>query len=96
MDVLCINEIRLLLLIHPFSFSFFFLSSFQTLKISVTFFSGTVRPKRLTLGTHMDNGCMYRCILESGCCCLFVPLFLLFFFPIFKHLKFSSEVSREL
>ena len=54
------NEIRLLLLICPFSSSFFFLSNFQTLKISVTFFSGTVRPRRLKLGTHVDNWCMYR------------------------------------
>ena len=52
------NEIRLLLLIHPFSSSFFFLSNFQILKISVTFFSGTVKP-RLKLATHVDNGCMY-------------------------------------
>ena len=56
------NEIRLLQLIHPFSSSFFFLSNFQTLKISVTFFSGTVRPRRLKLATKVDK----------GCCCLFV------------------------
>ena len=54
------NEIRLLLLIHPFSSSFFFLSNFQTLQISVTFFSGTVRPRRLKLATHVDSGCMYH------------------------------------
>ena len=58
------NEISLLLLIRPFSSSFFFLSNFQTLKIFVTFFSGTVRPRRLKLGTHVDNGCMY-CVFWS-------------------------------
>ena len=37
-------------------FSFFFLSNFQTLKFFVTLFSGTVRPRRLKLVTHVDNG----------------------------------------
>ena len=132
--------IRLLLDIQPF-FSFFFLSNFQRLKFFVTLFSGTVRPRRLKLDTHLDIGQMYRvywnqvaaaylslysfiflslqfsnikifrhtflrnceawkvdswyscgqwadvlCVLESCCCCLFVPLFLYFSFsPIFKH-----------
>ena len=35
---------------------FFFLSNFQALKFFVTLFSGTVRPRRLKLGTHMDSG----------------------------------------
>ena len=36
-------------------------------------------------------------IPESGCCCLFVPLFLHFSFsPIFKHNKFLSHFSQEL
>ena len=51
--------IRLLLLIHSFISSFFFLSNFQTLNFFVTFFSGTVRPRRLKLGTHVDSGQMY-------------------------------------
>ena len=46
--------------IRPFIFSFFFLSNFQTLKLFVTFFSGTVRPRRLKHGTHVDSGQMYR------------------------------------
>ena len=37
-------------------FFVFFLSNFQTLKIFVTLFSGTVRPRRLKLGAHVDNG----------------------------------------
>ena len=52
--------IRLLLFIHPFISSFFFLSNFQTLKFLVTLFSGTVRPRRLKLGTHVDSGQMYH------------------------------------
>ena len=51
--------IRLLLLIRPFISSFFFLSNFQTLKFLVTLFSGTVGPRRLKLGTHVDSGQMY-------------------------------------
>ena len=47
-------------LFHPFISSFFFLSNFQTLKFFVTLFSGTVRPRRLKLGTHVDSGQMYR------------------------------------
>ena len=41
-------------------FSFFFLSNFQTLKFFITLFSGTMRPRRLKLDTHEDNGWMYR------------------------------------
>ena len=40
--------------------SFFFLSNFQTLKFFVTLFSGTMSPRRLKLGTHVDNGQLYR------------------------------------
>ena len=79
--------IRLLLLICPFISSFFFLSNFQTLKFFVTLFSRTVRPRRLKLGSHMDSRQMYRCIPESGCCCLFVPLFLHFLSLQFSNIK---------
>ena len=41
-------------------FFIFFLSSFQTLKFFVTLFSGTVRPRRLKLGTLVDSGQMYH------------------------------------
>ena len=54
------TRIRLLPLICPFISSFFFLSNYQTFTIFVTFFSGTVRPRKLKLGTHVDNGCMYH------------------------------------
>ena len=61
----------------------FFLSNFQTLKYFVTLVSGTVRSKRLKLCGQWTD---VSCIPESGCCCLFVPLFLHFSFsPIFKH-----------
>ena len=47
-------------LIHPFIFSFVFLSNFQTLKFFVTLFSGIVKPRRLELGTQVDSGQIYR------------------------------------
>ena len=50
----------MLLLIHPFSPSFFFLSNFQLLNIFVALFSGTERSRRLKLVTHVNNGWMYR------------------------------------
>ena len=55
-----VNRIRLLLVSHHFISSFFVLSIFQTLKCFVTFFSGTVRPRMLKLGTDVNSGQMYR------------------------------------
>ena len=40
---------------------FIFLSlQFSTLKFFVTLFSGTLRPKRLKIGTRLDSGQMYH------------------------------------
>ena len=52
--------IRLLSLIYPFISLFFFLSNFQTLKICLAFFSGTIRLTKFKPDTHVDNGLMYR------------------------------------
>ena len=41
-------------------YSFFFLTIFQTLKIFVILFSGTVRTMKLKRGTHVDSGWMYH------------------------------------
>ena len=78
-------------LICPFISSFFFLSNFQTLKIFFTLFSGTVRRRRLKLGTHMDNGWVYRVYWNQAAAayCPFISL-------IFRHYKFSSHFSQEL
>ena len=48
-----------LIIICPFISSLFCLSNFQTLKFFVTLSSGTVRPRSLKLGTHVDSGQMY-------------------------------------
>ena len=84
--------IRLLLHICPFISSFFFLFNFLTLKFLVTLFSGTVRPRRLKLGTHPwytpEQWADVSCIPQSGCCCLFVPLFFIFLSLQFSNMKF--------
>ena len=77
--------IRLLLLICSFIFSFFFLSNFQTLKIFVTLCSGTVRPRRLKLGTHVDIGQMYG-VYQNPAAAAYSSLY----FFIFLSLQFFS------
>ena len=67
------------------SFSFFFLSSFQMLKCFVTLFSGTVRPRRLKLGTHVDNEEMYRVYRNHAAALIHPFIFHFSFSPIFKH-----------
>ena len=69
--------------IYRFIFSFFFLSNFQTLKIFITFFSGTERPRRLKLGTHVDSGQMYR-VYWNQATAIYSSLF------IFLSLQFSN------
>ena len=77
--------IRLLILIHPFISSFFFLSNFQTLNFFVTLFSGTVRPRKLKHSTHMDSGQM-DCVYQTQAAAAY--LFLYFF--RFLSLQFSN------
>ena len=71
-------------LIRPIISSFFFLSNYQTLKIFVTFFSGTVRSRNLKLGTHVDSGQMYRVYRNQAAAYLSLYFFI-FFSLIFKH-----------
>ena len=71
--------IRLLLLIRPIISSFSCLSNFQTLKFLVTLSSGTVRPRRLKLGTNVDSGLMYRLYLNQASA-LIPPIISSFFF----------------
>ena len=71
-------------LICPFSF-FFFLSNFQTLKIFDTFFSGTVRLRKLKLGTLVDSGQMYS-VYRNQAAAAYSSLY----FFIFLSLQFSN------
>ena len=68
----------------PFISSFFFLSSFQTLKFFVTVFSRTVRPRRLKLGTHMDSGQMYH-VYQNQTAAAYSSLY--FFFLQYSNIK---------
>ena len=79
--------LRLLLLIGPFISSFFFLSNFQTLKLIVSLFSGTVRPNRLILGTHVDSGQIY-CVYRNQAAAAYSSLYFFIFLSNFQTLKF--------
>ena len=80
--------IRLLLLIHPFISSFFFLSNFQKLNIFVALFSGAVRPRRLKLGIHVDNGWMYRVYWnQAAAAAAYSSLYFFFFLSNFQTLQ---------
>ena len=82
-----VDVIRLLLLICPFISSFFFLSNFQTLKYFVTLFSGTVRPRRLKLGTHVDSGQMYSVYWNQAAGAYLSLYFFIFLFLHFSNIK---------
>ena len=84
--IMC-TRIRLLLPVHPFISSFFFLSNFQTLKFFVTLFSGTVRPRRLKLGTHMDSRQMYRLYWNQAAAAYLSLYFSFFYLSNFQTLK---------
>ena len=85
------TRIGLLLLICPLIFSIFFLSNFQTLKSFVTVFSGTVRPGRLQLGTHVDSEQMYGVYRNKA-----AAAYSSFYFFIFLFLQFSNVKSFRL
>ena len=71
---------------YLFLYFFIFLSlQFSTLKFLVTLFSGTVRPRRLKLGTHVDSGQMYHVYRNQA-----AAAYLSLFFFIFLSLQFST------
>ena len=72
-------------------FFIFLHSNFQTLKFFVTLFSGTVRPRRLKLGTYMDSGQMYRVYRNQAAAYSFLSFFFLYFsnIEIFRHTKWG-------
>ena len=79
--------IRLQLLIHPFISSFFFLFNYQTSKISVTFFSGTIRSRRLKFSTHVDSGQMYH-VYQNQAAAAYLSLYFFIFLPLqFSNIK---------
>ena len=66
-------------------FSIFLSFQFSNIKFFVIFFSGTVRSRRLKLGTHMDNGQMYCVYRNQG-----AAAYLSLYFFIFLSLQFSN------
>ena len=85
------TRIKLLLLIHSFISSFFFLSNFQTSKCFVILFSGTVRPRRLKLCTHMDSGQMY-CVNRNQAAASYSSLY---FFIFLSHQFSNIKIFRH-
>ena len=55
--------------------------TFQTLEIFVTLFSGTVRPRRLKLGTHVDSGQMYH-VYRNQAAAAYSSLYFFIFLPL--------------
>ena len=83
MDVLCILNSGCCCLFSPLVL---FLSlQFSSIKFLVTLFSGTVRPRRLKLVTHMNSGWMYHVYQnQTAAAYSFLCLF------IFLSLQFSN------
>ena len=70
---------------------FIFLSfQFSTLKFVVTLFSGTVRPRRLKLGTHVDSGKMYHVYWNQAAAAYLSLYFFIFFLSRFQHWNFVT------
>ena len=86
MDISRIPESGCCCLFIPiFFFLFFFSLQCSNIKVFVTFSSGTVRPRRLKLGTHVDSGQMYR-IYRNQAAAAYSSLY----FFNFLSLRFSS------
>ena len=68
---------------------FIFLSfQFSTLKFFVTLFSGTMRPRKLKLGTHVDSGQMYHVYQNQAAAAYSILYFFIFLFLQFSTSKF--------
>ena len=90
-----VHQIKLLLLIRLFISSFFFLSNFQTLNFFVTHFSGTVKPRRLKLGTHVDSGQMYRVYRNQAAAAYSSLISSIFFLSNFQTLNIFFSLFSE-
>ena len=62
--------------------------TFQTLEFFVTFFLGTVRPRRLKLGTHVGSGQMYHVYWNQAAAAYSSLYFFIFLSLQFSTLKF--------
>ena len=69
---------------------------FSNINVFVTLFSGTVRPTRLKLGTHVDSGQMYCVYWNQAAAAYWSPYFFIFFLSNFQTLKFFAHFYQEL
>ena len=75
---------------------FIFLSlQFLTEKFFVTLFSGTVRPRRLKIGIHVDSGQMYH-VYQNQAAAAYSSHYFFIFLSNFQHWNFLSHFSWEL
>ena len=79
-----------------YSSLYFFLSNYQTLKFFVTFFSGTVRSRRLKLGTHVDSAHMYRVNWNRAAAAYLSLCFFIFLSLQFSNSKIFCHTSQKL
>ena len=61
---------------------------FSLLKFFITLFSGTMRPRRLKLGTHIDSGQMYHVYQNQAAASYLSPYIFIFLSLQFSTLKF--------
>ena len=83
-------------LICPFIFFIFLSLLFSNIKIFITLFSGTVRPKRLKLSTHMDSGQMYGVYRNQAAAAHSSLHFFIFLSLQFSNIEIFRHFSQEL
>ena len=77
--------------------AYFLFFQYSNIKIFVTFFLGTVRPRRLKLGAHVDNGWMYRVYQNQAAAACLSLYFFIFLSLQFSNINmFLSHLSQEL
>ena len=90
-DVSCIPESGCCCLLVPLFLHFLSLQ-FSNIKTFRTLLSGTVRPRRLKLGTHVDSGWMYGVYQNQAAVAY---LFLYFFFLQYSNIKVFVTFLRN-
>ena len=80
-----------------YSSLYFFFLQYSSIKIFVTLFSGTLRPRKLKLGAHVDNGWMC-CVYQNQVAAAYLSLYFFIFLTLqFSNIKmFLSHLPQEL
>ena len=80
-----------------YSSVYFFFLQYSNIKNFATLLSGTVRPRRLKLSAHVDNGWMYR-VYRTQSAAAYSSLYIFIFLSLqFSNIKmFLSHLSQEL